>query len=133
MTARDSYMVAGNGTLQFSGDGGPATAAELPAPQGVAVDGAGNVVIADTTNSRIRVAAAGTGTFYGQPMTAGDIYTVAGSGKRAFSGDGGPAAKAALRSPYGIAADSAGDLLIADTFNSRARLVAGHTGTSYGQ
>jgi hypothetical protein len=133
MTAGDIYTIAGNGTIRSSGDGGPATAAELLAPEGVAVDGAGNVVIADTSNSRIRVAAASTGTIYGQPMTAGDIYTVAGSGKRGFSGDGGPATKAALRSPYGIATDSAGDLLIADTFNSRARMVAGHTGTAFGQ
>jgi trimeric autotransporter adhesin len=133
MTAGDIYTIAGNGTIQSSGDGGPATAAELFAPEGVAVDGAGNVVIADTSNSRIRVAAASTGTFYGQPMTSGGIYTVAGSGKRAFSGDGGPAAKAALRSPYGIASDSAGDLLIADTFNSRARMVAASTGTFFGQ
>ena len=133
MTAGDIYTIAGTGTIKSSGDGGPATAAELLAPEGVAVDGTGNVVIADTSNSRIRVAAAGTGTFYGQAMTAGDIYTVAGTGKRAFAGDGGPATSAALRSPYGIATDSAGDLLIADTFNSRARMVAAHTGTFFGQ
>ena len=133
MTAGDIYTIAGNGTIQSSGDGGPATAAELLAPEGVAVDGTGNVLIADTSNSSIRVAAASTGTFYGQGMTAGDIYTVAGTGKRAFAGDGGPATSAALRSPYGIATDSAGDLVIADTFNSRARMVAGHTGTFFGQ
>jgi len=133
MTAGDIYTIAGNGTIEFSGDGGPATAAELLAPEGVAVDGTGNVLIADTSNSSIRVAAASTGTFYGQGMTAGDIYTVAGTGKRAFAGDGGPATSAALRSPYGIATDSAGDLVIADTFNSRARMVAGHTGTFFGQ
>jgi trimeric autotransporter adhesin len=133
MTAGDIYSIAGNGTIESSGDGGPATAAELLAPEGVAVDGTGNVLIADTSNSSIRVAAASTGTFYGQGMTAGDIYTVAGTGKRAFAGDGGPASSAALRSPYGIATDSAGDLVIADTFNSRARMVAGHTGTFFGQ
>ncbi len=133
MTAGDIYTIAGNGTIRFSGDGGPATAAELLAPEGVAVDKAGNVVLADTSNNQIRVAAASTGTFYGQPMTAGDIYNVAGSGKRGFSGDGGQATSAALRSPYGIATDSAGDLLIADTFNSRARMVAATTGTFFGQ
>jgi len=133
MTAGDIYTIAGNGTIQSSGDGGPATAAELLAPEGVAVDATGNVLIADTSNNSIRVAAASTGTFYGQGMTAGDIYTVAGTGKRAFAGDGGPATSAALRSPYGIATDSAGDLVIADTFNSRARMVAGHTGTFFGQ
>jgi hypothetical protein len=133
MTAGDIYTIAGNGTIESSGDGGPATSAELLAPEGVAVDGAGNLVIADTSNSRIRVSAARTGTFYGQPMTAGDIYTVAGTGTRAFGGDGGPATSAALRSPYGIATDGAGDLLIADTFNSRARMVAARTGTFFGQ
>jgi len=133
MTAGDIYSIAGNGTIEFSGNGGPATAAELLGPEGVAADGAGNIVMADTSNNQIRVAAAGTGTFYGQAMTAGDIYTVAGNGKRAFAGDGGPATSAALRSPYGIATDGAGDLLIADTFNSRARMVAAHTGTFFGQ
>jgi len=133
MTAGDIYSIAGNGTIEFSGNGGPATAAELLEPEGVAADGAGNVVMADTSNNQIRVAAASTGTFYGQAMTAGDIYTVAGNGKRAFAGDGGPATSAALRSPYGIATDGAGDLLIADTFNSRARMVAAHTGTFFGQ
>ena len=62
MTAGDIYTIAGNGTIESSGDGGPATAAELLAPEGVAVDGAGNVVIADSSNSRIRVAAASTTT-----------------------------------------------------------------------
>jgi NHL repeat-containing protein len=133
MTAGDIYTIAGNGTIQASGDGGPATAAQLLAPEGVAVDGAGNLVIADTSNSLIRVTAASTGTFYGKPMTAGDIYTVAGTGRRAFGGDGGPATSAALRSPYGIATDGAGDLVVADTFNSRARMVAAHTGTFFGQ
>jgi len=133
MTAGDIYTIAGNGTIESSGDGGPATAAQLLSPEGVAVDKAGNLVIADTFNSRIRVAAARTGTFYGQPMTAGDIYTVAGTGKRAFGGDGGPATSAALRFPYGIATDGAGDLVIADTFNSRARMVPEHTGTFFGR
>jgi NHL repeat len=133
MTAGDIYTIVGNGTIQYSGDGGPATAAELLAPEGVAADGAGNLVIADTDNGRIRVAAASTGTFYGQPMTAGDIYTVAGNGRRAFGGDGGPATSAALRSPYGIATDSTGDLVVADTDNSRMRVVAAHTGTFFGQ
>ena len=81
----------------YSGDGGPATAAELDDPQAVAVDGAGNLVIADTGNERIRVVAESTGTFYGQAMTAGDIYTVAGAGSSGDSGDRGPATAARLR------------------------------------
>ncbi len=82
MTGGDIYTVAGDGTPGFSGDGGPATSAELSGPGGVAVDAAGNLLIADTENNRVRVVAHTTGTFYGQAMTGGDIYTVAGDGTR---------------------------------------------------
>ena len=134
MTAGDIYTVAGDGQLGLSGDGGPATAAELSTPSGVAVDAAGNVVIADSGNSRVRVVATRTGTFYGQAMTAGDIYTVAGTGPGGgYGGDGGPATAAALNFPTGITVDAAGNLVIADEFNNRVRVVAEHTGTFYGQ
>jgi len=133
MTTGDIYTVAGNGTSGYSGDGGSAIKAELQFPEGVAVDGTGNVVIADTVNYRIRVAAASTGTFYSQAMTAGDIYTVAGDGTPGYSGDGGPATKAEVQTPEGVAVDSAGDLLIADTGNMRVRMVPAATGTFYGQ
>jgi len=77
MTKGDIYTVAGHGSAAFSGDGGPATSAGV-APLGVAVDRAGNLVLADGLNRRVRVVAVTTGTFYGQAMTKGDIYTVAG-------------------------------------------------------
>ena len=125
MTAGDIYTIAGTGTGGLSGDGGPATAAELLQPQAVAVDGIGNVLIADNGNNRVRVVAASTGTFYGQAMTAGDIYTVAGNGAMGLSGDGGPAAAAALASPVSIAVDGGGNLLIADAANNRVREVTG--------
>ena len=125
MTAGDIYTVAGTGTAGFSGDGGPATAAELDNPDGVAVDRAGNLVIADTYNNRVRVVAASTGTFYGQAMTAGDIYTVAGNGTGGYAGDGGPAVAAELDSPQGVAVDRAGELVIGDGGNARVRLVSG--------
>ena len=105
MTAGDIYTVAGTGTGGFSGDGGPATAAELNSPDGVAVDHAGNLLIADTGNNRVRVVAETTGTFYGKPMTAGDIYTLAGTGTGRFSGDGGPATAAALNHPATVTID----------------------------
>jgi secreted PhoX family phosphatase len=73
----------------------------------------------------IAAAAQSSANFYGQPMTAGDIYTVAGTGDQVYSGDGGPAAAAALALPDGVAVDSAGDLLIADTDNHRIREVTG--------
>jgi hypothetical protein len=133
MTVRHIYTVAGNGTFGFSGDGGPATAAELRIPQGVVVDGAGNLVITDSANNRIRVVAASTGTFYGQAMTAGDIYTVAGNGTFGFSGDGGPATATELGSPAQTVVDGAGNLVIADSGTDRVRVVAASAGTFYGQ
>ena len=138
MTAGDIYTVAGDGDQRSSGDGGPATAAGLT-PGAIAIDGAGNLVIADsypntdTSNNRIRVVAARTGTFYGQAMTAGDIYTVAGTGDPGYSGDGGPATAAQLDSPDGVAVDQAGNLVMGDTYNNVVRVVAAATGTFYGQ
>jgi hypothetical protein len=133
MTAGHMYTVAGDGRNGFSGDGGPAASAELSNPGAVTVDAAGNLVIADTENSRIRVVAGSTGTFYGKAMTDGDIYTVAGNGTIGFFGDGGPATSAGLRIPQGVTVDVAGNLVIADTENNRIRVVAAHTGTIYGK
>jgi trimeric autotransporter adhesin len=131
MTAGHIYTVAGTGTRGFSGDGGPATAARLSIPAGLAVDGHGNLVFAD--NSRIRVVAAATGTFYGQAMTAGNIYTIAGTGTFSFSGDGGPAIAAALSEAVGVALDGTGNVIISDTYNNRIRVIAESDGTFYGQ
>ncbi len=133
MTAGDIYTVAGNGSFGFSGDGGAATAAELASPGQTAVDGSGNLVIADSMNNRVRVVAATTGTFYGQAMTAGDIYTVVGSGLVGYGGDGGLATKAKLDSPQDVAFDGSGNMVIADSMNNRVRVVAAKTGTFYGQ
>ena len=133
MTAGDIYTVAGNGTSGFSGDGGAATSAEIASPASVAVDGAGNLVVADSENERVRVVAASTGSFYGQAMTTGDIYTVAGTGMSGSSGDGGPATSAELTIPSGVAVDGAGNLVIADTANNRVQVVAASTGNFYGQ
>jgi hypothetical protein len=107
MTAGDLYPVAGDGTSGQAGDGGPATAAEIESP-GLTADGSGNLVLADT--NRVRVVADTTGTFYGQQMTAGDIYTVAGGGTR--SGDGAPALQASLGSDISqVAVDPTGNVL----------------------
>ena len=135
MTKGDIYTVAGNGQLSYSGDGGAATEAQLNDPVSVAVDAAGNQVIADLVNYRVRVAAAATGTFYGRAMTAGDIYTVAGTGKRdsgipAFLHSGIPATKA-LITPDGVALDRAGNLVISEPRG--IRVVAVKTGTFYGR
>jgi sugar lactone lactonase YvrE len=103
-------LVAGNGTAGFSGDNGPAVGAQLAYPQGVAVDAAGNVYIADSGNSRIR------------KVSNGVITTVAGGGSAL--GDNGPAASAQLTDPQGVAVDSAGNLYIADTGNNLIRRVS---------
>jgi hypothetical protein len=92
--------VAGPGTFGFSGDGGPATSARLYVLEGVAVDAAGNLFIADLGNHRVRRVDAATGI----------ITTVAGTGTFGFSGDGGPATSASLDSPRGVAVDAAGNL-----------------------
>jgi trimeric autotransporter adhesin len=133
MTAGDVYTVAGNGTLGYSGDGGPATRAALQFPGGVAVDQSGNLVVADTYNSRIRVVAAKAGTFYGQAMAIGHIYTVAGTGTAGFGGDGGPATSAQVNFPERVTVDPTGNLVISDGFNNRVRVVAARTGTFYGK
>jgi hypothetical protein len=131
MTAGRTYRIAGAGK-GFSGDGGSALKAKLFVPNGAAVDHNGNVVIVDQGNNRIRVIAARTGTFYGQKMTVGDIYTVAGDGSGTYSGDGGPA-RAAGMWPFAVAVDAAGNLIVTDDTGHRVRVVAAVTGTFYGQ
>jgi trimeric autotransporter adhesin len=133
MAAGHIYTVAGNGTAGYLGTGGPAARAELSDPGGVAVDAHGNLVIADTGNSAIRVVAARSGRFYGRSMTAGDIYTVAGDGTAGYAGSGTPASAALLSNPVGVTMDVAGNLVIADTGNSRIRVIAVRSGRFYGQ
>lgn len=112
--------IAGQGRL-FSGplgDGGPATSASLNLPSGVALDGAGNLYIADSNHYRIRIVNAKTGI----------ITTYAGNGQPGYSGDNGPANKATLNTPSGVAVDGAGNLYIADTANNVIRKVWASTG-----
>ena len=123
MTAGDIYTIAGDGIRGYFGDGGPAPDASLDFPGGVAVDGTGNVAIADLGNNRVRVVAAKTGTFYGVAMTAGNIYSIAGDGVVGYFGDGGQAAQAELNEPAGVAPDAAGNLLISDSGSGRVRVM----------
>ena len=117
-TTGNITIVAGTGTLGATGDGGPATAAELYYPEGVAVDNAGDIYIADTDNGRIRMVAAKTGV----------ITTVAGPGVPNTLGDGGLATSAYLGYPDGLALDSAGNLYIAGSGTNRIRMINPKTG-----
>jgi hypothetical protein len=108
------HLVAGNGTEGFRGQfGGPATRAELDSPQGVAVNAKGDVFIADTLNNVVREVTPG-----------GSISTVAGNGTAGYRGDNGPARRAELSSPTGLAVDALGNLYVADSGNNVIRRVS---------
>jgi sugar lactone lactonase YvrE len=111
-TSGEISTVAGVWVNGYRGDGGPATWAELSHPDGVAVDSAGNIYIADEYNNCIR-----------KVDTSGTISTVAGNGTHGSSGDGSAATSAKLDQPYGVAVDRAGNIYIADTWNNRIRKV----------
>jgi trimeric autotransporter adhesin len=96
-----------------SGDGGQALSAALSQPEGIAVDGSGNVYFSDAAENRVRKIA-----------TDGSIQTIAGTGVAGFAGDGGSASAALLNQPYGLALDHAGNLYIADLGNARVRKVS---------
>ena len=121
--------MAGNGTAGYSGNGGAATSAELWAPTSVAVDGSGNIYIADKANNRVRVVYASGTVPNVQNPTVGYIYTVAGNGTAGYSGDGGAATSAELDLyggaglPTGVAVDASGNIYIADYENQRIRVV----------
>ena len=106
--------VAGNGTASAGGDGGPATSASFH-PDGLTLDSAGNIYIADQNNNRVR-----------KVDLAGNISTVAGNGNTQFNGDGGPATSATVYiagNHNGLAVDAAGNLYIADDGHHRIRKV----------
>lgn len=114
----DITTVAGNGSAGYDPTEKVAKSATLTFPSGVAVDGAGNVYIADTDNNVIREV----------NLTTGSIQTVAGNGTAGFSGDTGLATAAELSSPEGVTVDAAGNLYIADTGNNVIRKVTASTG-----
>jgi sugar lactone lactonase YvrE len=104
--------VAGTGLVGYDGDGIPATSARFYSPFGLALDGAGNLYIADAGGNRIR-----------RVDVSGQISTVAGTGSGGYDGDARPATAARLFGPTGVAADGAGNIYIADTYNNRIRRV----------
>jgi hypothetical protein len=114
-------VVAGDGIPGYKGDGHLGAFAELSQPAGVAVDGQGNVYIADSSNNVVRRVDARTGII---TTVAGDYAAdQANDGQGGYTGDGGPATSAELQDPQGLAIDGSGDLFIADTFNNAIRVV----------
>ncbi|HEY7336922.1 MAG TPA: hypothetical protein VH639_18665 [Bryobacteraceae bacterium] len=105
--------VAGNGTAGYGGDNGAATNAQINSPAGLAVDGAGNLYIADFSNNAVRKVTSG-----------GTITTIVGNGVAGYTGDGGPATQAQLNGPSGLALDSSGNLFIADSGNHVVRKIS---------
>jgi len=109
-TPRMISTVAGSGVMGFSGDGETATSARLNTPAGVAVGSDGSVFIADSNNHRVRMVTA-----------SGVIKTIAGTGTPGFSGNGGAALEARLRTPTGLALDADGNIYVADNENNHVR------------
>jgi uncharacterized protein (TIGR03437 family) len=102
----------GDGNQGFAGDGGPANKVEMSGPTAVAVDSSGNIYFADSRNNRIR------------KLAGGNVTTIVGNGLVSYSGDGGPATRAQLNAPQGVAVDAVGILYVADTSNNVVRKVA---------
>ena len=127
MTADDIYTIAGDGTAGYSGNGGAATSAELADYVGDAtVDAAGNLLIADTDNDVIRFVPKTSGTYYGQTMTADDIYTVAGAGWGTdfTTGDGGSPLDGTFGWALSVTPDGTGGFYVADDTTGRIRHVS---------
>jgi sugar lactone lactonase YvrE len=104
--------VAGTGVPGYSGDGGAATEAQFNAPEGLAIDSAGNLYVADTGNHRVRRIA-----------PDGRVSTISGTGRPGYSGDNGPGSAASLWYPKGLALDPQGNLYVADSWNNRVRVL----------
>jgi DNA-binding beta-propeller fold protein YncE len=118
LKARTISIVAGNGTKGYSGDGGPAKAAQLSAPHEVRFDSKGNIYVAERDSHVVRYI----------DMKSGSISTAAGTGMRGYGGDGGPANRAQLAQPHSIALDTSDNVFICDIANHRVRRIDAKTG-----
>ncbi len=139
MTAGDIYIIGGTGLKTASGV--PARQATFGMSSGVALDHAGNILVADAANHRLDVIAVKAGRFYGRTMKAEYAYRLAGNGKEGLASDGGPATRAEFSGPDGVTVDSAGNIVLADGQgggfdsqfdNGRLRVVAARAGSYYG-
>ncbi len=111
-TAQTISTIAGTGVKSFSGDSGPATAADMHAPWGVATDASGNVYLTDCLNNRVR-----------KISTAGIITTIAGTGTSGYGGDGGPATAALFKGVAGVCVDKSGNVYISENSGQRIRKI----------
>ncbi len=135
MTAGHLYTIIGNGVAGDLGDGTVPSAnkVELSDPNGVAIDAQGDMAITDSGNDAVRFVTATGGLRYGQEMTAGQIYTIAGGGEEGDITPGGSVFSAGLTSPDGVAFDAQGDVIVADTGNDVIRLIPAVARTIFGQ
>ncbi|MBX2906984.1 MAG: Ig-like domain-containing protein [Taibaiella sp.] len=114
--------IAGTGGAGFTGDGGPATAAQLDMPDGLAYHAAGTLVVADQLNNRVR-----------KLLPGGNIETLAGNGSPAFNGDGCPATTTTLNHPADVFADAWGKIYVADYDNYRVRVITANHNIAFAQ
>jgi sugar lactone lactonase YvrE len=121
MTANSVYTIAGTGSVGTGANGAPLSS-QFKYPCDIDIDSLGNIYMADTSNHRIRILAKVTGTYFGVSMTANNIYTIAGTGTGGAGADG-PALGSAVNNPYGMCLDSFGNIYIADTNNSKIRMI----------
>jgi predicted nucleotidyltransferase len=133
MTADYIYTIAGNGTPGYLADNVAATSTQIYNPSGLSVDAGGNVLFADSSNSRIRFVPKTGGTYFGQTMTANYIYTIAGNGTEGYLADNVAATSTQINKPHGLSVDAGGNIFIADTTNHRIRFVPKTGGTYFGQ
>jgi sugar lactone lactonase YvrE len=134
LSVRDGQLttVAGTGRAGSSTDGRLARSSPLDEPEGIAVDSAGDLYIADMGACRVDEVPARSQTRASASLATGHLYAVAGTGVCGFSGDGGSALNAELWAPSAVTVDAEGDLLIADEGNSAVREVPVASGTFYG-
>ncbi len=122
---------AGTGVAGTTGHGGLPTAAQINVPWGILIDAKENIYFSEINGNVIRMIPAMSGTFFGITMTAGNIYTIVGTGAASSTGDGGAPSAATIQGPRGIAMDKNGNIIMTDNGN-KIRMISALTGTFFG-